>query len=78
VAKLHFHHSKLGKKLFFAIIDGKMSNFKILVRPWPPLPKPMPLKLLMIKRQRKITKIYLPISMQLFLKIIFNYFYFNL
>jgi len=64
VAKLLFHHSKLGKQHLFAKIDGKMSNLKILVRPWPPLPKPMPLKLLMIKRPRKITKIYLPISMQ--------------
>jgi len=52
------------KKTFFAKIDGKMSNFKILVRPLPPLPKPMLLKLLMIKRLRKITKICLPISMQ--------------
>ena len=76
-ARLHFHHSKLRKQPFFAKIDRKMSNFKILVRPWPPLPKPMPLKLLMI-RLRKITKIYLLISMQWFLKTIFNYFYFNL
>jgi len=78
VAKLHFHHSKLRKQSFLAKTDGKMSNFKILVRSWPPLPKPMPLKLLMIKRLRKITKIYLPVSMQWFLKIIFNYFYFNI
>jgi len=30
VAKLHFHHSKVRKQLFVQIIDGKMSNFKIL------------------------------------------------
>jgi len=64
VEKLHFHHSKLRKQPFFAKIDGKMSNFKILVRLWPPLPKPMPLKRLIIKKLMKITKIYSPISMQ--------------
>ena len=76
VAKWHFHHLKLRKQTLFAKIDRKMSNFKILVRPWPPLPKPMPLKLLMIKRLRKITKTHFPKSMQWFLKTIFNYFYF--
>ena len=74
VAKWHFHHSKLRQQPFFAKFHGKMSKFKILVRPWPPLPKPMPLKLLMMKRLRKIIKTYLPISKQWFLKTIFNYF----
>ena len=62
--KITFSPLETKKTTFFAKIDGKMSNFKILVRPWLPLPKPMPLKLLMIKRPRKITKIYLPISME--------------
>jgi len=62
--KIAFSPLETEKTTFFAKIDGKMSNFKILLRPWPPLPKPLRLKRLIIKKLRKITKIYLPISMQ--------------
>ena len=61
MVKIDFHYSKLRKHLFIKKIDGKMSNFKMLGRPWAPLLMPMPLKLLMTKRLGKITKIYLPI-----------------
>ena len=76
--KITFSPLETKKTTFFAKIDGKMSNFKISVRPWPPLSKPMPLKLLMIQRLRKITKINLPMSMLWLLKTIYNYFYFYL
>jgi len=54
VAKLDFHHSKLRKQPFFK----KMWWENALAL----LPTPMPLKLLMAKRLRKIAKIYSPIG----------------
>jgi len=42
VAKLDFHHSKLRKQPFLKKCDGKMSNFKILERPWPSFQRPCP------------------------------------
>jgi len=60
--KITFSPLEAKKTTFFAQFDGKMSNFKISVRPWPPLPMPMPLKLLVMQRLRKITKINLPMS----------------
>jgi len=62
--KITFSPLETRKTTFYAKIDGKMSNLKVMVRPCLPLLKPMPPKLLMIKRLRKIAKIYLPISMQ--------------
>jgi len=56
VAKLHFDHSKLGKKFFAKKVDGKMSNFKILEGPCPLFQTPMLLKLLLTKKLRKIYK----------------------
>jgi len=61
VLKLHFRHSKLRKQYFCKKIHRKMSNFKILGA-LAPLPTPMPLKLALTKRLRKITKMYLPTS----------------
>ena len=61
VAKFHFHHSKLRKQLFCKKFDGKMSNFKTL-GVLPSSQTPMPLKLFITKTLRKITKIYLLIS----------------
>jgi len=59
VVKLDFHHSKLRKQPFLKKCDGKMSNLKILEAL---LPTPMPLKLRMAKRLRKLAKIHLPIG----------------
>jgi len=36
VAKFDFQHSRLRKHLFIKKFDGKMSNFKMLGRPWTP------------------------------------------
>jgi len=57
--KITFSPLETKKTTFFAKIDGKMSDFKILGALDP---TPMPLKLITKKRLRKITKIYLSIS----------------
>jgi len=78
--KIWFSPLETKKRPFYQKIlyDEKTSNFKILGRPWSPLLTPMPLKLLMAKRLGKITKIYLPIRIKWFLKIIFTDIYFNI
>ena len=57
--KITFSPLETKKTTFFAKIDGKMSDFKILGALDP---TPIPLKLIITKTLRKITKIYLPIS----------------
>ena len=52
----------LGNNFFAKKVDGKMSNFKILEGPCPILQTPMLLKLILTKKLRKISKLYLSIS----------------
>ena len=52
----------LENNFFAKKVDGKISNFKILEGPCPLPQTPMFLKLLLTKKLRKISKIYLSIS----------------
>jgi len=61
VAKFDCHHSKPGKQPFYQKIWWENVKLQNAGAALAPLLTPMPLKLLMTKRLRKITKIYLPI-----------------
>jgi len=80
VAKLHFHHSKLRKQCFAKNLMGKCQILKSYTHAPKiyTLPIPKPLKFNLTKMLRKITKIYSPISIQRFSKIIISDIYFNI